>query len=110
MRMRLRDTASVTRTSMTKSESSPAMAPAAVANDVILEVRNLETHIFAKRGIGKAVNKVSFSVSAGRTLALVGESGSGKSMTAASLLQLHPQPASRIVGGEVLFRGENLLA
>lgn len=81
----------------------------AAAHDVVLDVRDLRTHLFTRRGIGKPVDGVSFQLRAGRTLGLVGESGSGKSMTAVSLLQLHPQPAARIVSGQVLFKGEDLL-
>jgi len=77
--------------------------------DVVLDVRDLRTHFFTRQGIGKAVDGVSFRLRRGRTLGLVGESGCGKSMTALSILQLHPQPASRIVGGQVLFEGEDLL-
>jgi len=75
----------------------------------ILEVRDLETHLFTRRGVGKAVDGVSFSLRRGETLGLVGESGSGKSLTALSIVGLNPKPASRIVGGHVLFRGEDLL-
>jgi oligopeptide/dipeptide ABC transporter ATP-binding protein len=56
------------------------------------------------------VDGVSFTLHRGETLGLVGESGSGKSMTCLSILRLNPRPASRIVGGQVLFRGEDLLA
>ena len=76
----------------------------------ILEVKGLETHLFTKRGIGRAVAGVSFALKAGETLGLVGESGSGKSLTCLSVLRLNPQPASRIVAGQVLFHGEDLLA
>ncbi|MFM9887398.1 MAG: ABC transporter ATP-binding protein, partial [Burkholderiales bacterium] len=78
-------------------------------DDVVLDVRDLRTHLHTRRGIGKAVEGVSFILRRGRTLGLVGESGSGKSMAAMSLLQLHPQPAARIVGGQVLFDGVDLL-
>ena len=57
----------------------------------------------------RAVDGVSFRLHAGETLGIIGESGSGKSMTALSLLQVVPKPAARIVGGEVLYRGQNLL-
>ena len=53
---------------------------------------------------------MSFSVAAGETLGLVGESGSGKSMTCLSLVRLVPRPAARIVGGQVLLDGDDLLA
>jgi oligopeptide/dipeptide ABC transporter ATP-binding protein len=75
----------------------------------LLQVRGLETHIFSKRGIGRAVAGVSFSVDVRETLGLVGESGSGKSLSCLSIVRLNPTPASRIVAGEVLFRGDDLL-
>jgi len=93
---------------------SPHPGPDSISGDAaergrpILEVRDLETHLFTKRGVGKAVDGVSFSLRRGETLGLVGESGSGKSLTALSIVGLNPKPASRIVGGHVLFRGEDL--
>jgi len=75
----------------------------------LLVVEDLKTHFFTRRGITKAVDGVSFTLDAGETLALVGESGSGKSVTCLSLVRLVPEPAGRIVGGRVLFDGEDLL-
>lgn len=75
----------------------------------VLEVRELRTYLYTRQGIGKAVDGVSFALYRGRTLGLVGESGSGKSLTALSILGLHPVPASRIVSGQVLFEGIDLL-
>jgi oligopeptide/dipeptide ABC transporter ATP-binding protein len=75
----------------------------------LLEVDNLQTHFFTRRGVTKAVDGVSFNLRAGETLALVGESGSGKSITCLSLVRLVPEPAGRIVGGRVLLDGEDLL-
>jgi oligopeptide transport system ATP-binding protein len=75
----------------------------------LLEVEELRTHFFTRRGIIKAVDGVSFTLHAGETLALVGESGSGKSVTCLSLVRLVPEPAGRIVGGRVMFAGEDLL-
>jgi oligopeptide transport system ATP-binding protein len=83
-------------------ELTPSASP-------ILEVRRLQTHLFSKRGVGRAVANVNFILHAGETLGLVGESGSGKSLTCLSVLRLNPQPASRVVGGEVLFHGDDLL-
>ncbi len=74
----------------------------------VLEVRNLKTHFFTDDGIVKAVDDVSFSVGRGKTLGLVGESGSGKSVTALSILRLVDGPG-RIVGGEILLDGQNIL-
>jgi len=75
----------------------------------LLEVRNLETHFFIGKDIYKAVDGVTFTIHEQETLALVGESGSGKSVTASSILQIVPDPPGKIVGGEILFEGENLL-
>ncbi|MBI3516868.1 MAG: ABC transporter ATP-binding protein [Proteobacteria bacterium] len=74
----------------------------------LLAVRDLSTHIVTKWGTVRAVDGVSFTVAAGETLGLVGESGSGKSMTCLSLLRLVPK-AARIVAGEALLEGEDLL-
>lgn len=75
----------------------------------VLEVRDLTTRFKTRRGIGTAVNRVSFDLHEGETLGLVGESGSGKSMTALSIVRLNPTPASEIVHGEVRLRGTDLL-
>jgi oligopeptide/dipeptide ABC transporter ATP-binding protein len=75
----------------------------------LLEVKDLKTYFFLRRGVVKAVNGVSFTVDEGETLGLVGESGCGKSITCLSVLRLVPKPAGRIVGGEILFNGVNLL-
>jgi len=76
---------------------------------VILEVKDLRSYLFTKRATIKAVDGVSFYLRRGETLGIVGESGSGKSIMALSLLQMEPKPAGRIVGGEVLFHGDDLL-
>ncbi len=76
----------------------------------VLEVRNLHTHFFLRRGVVKAVDGVTFSLKRGEVLGLVGESGCGKSLTALSILRLLPQEAARTVEGQVLLDGENLLA
>jgi oligopeptide/dipeptide ABC transporter ATP-binding protein len=78
-------------------------------NGAILEVRDLHTYLFPRRGVVKAVDGVSFELQRGESLGLVGESGCGKSMTALSVLRLVPQPVARIVRGEVLLAGDDLL-
>lgn len=75
----------------------------------ILEVKNLKTYFYTEDNIIPAVDGVSFSINKGETLGIVGESGSGKSVTAFSILGLLPEPPAKIVGGEIFFKGENLL-
>lgn len=77
-----------------------------VAN--ILEVKDLCTSFFTEDGEVKAVDGVSFSVPAGKTLGIVGESGSGKSITSLSILRLIQSPG-KIKSGQVLFDGKDLL-
>ena len=77
-------------------------------NESILEVTDLRTSFFTEGGEVKAVDGVTFDVPAGKTLGIVGESGSGKSITAMSILQLISHPG-KIKGGEIKFRGKNLL-
>jgi peptide/nickel transport system ATP-binding protein len=80
------------------------MAPA--RDDILVSVRNLKTHFFADEGVTRAVDGVSFDVSAGRTLGVVGESGCGKSITARSLLGI-VSPPGRIIEGEILLRRDD---
>jgi ABC-type dipeptide/oligopeptide/nickel transport system ATPase component len=75
----------------------------------ILEVKDLQTHFFTRRGVIKAVDGVSFTLREGETLGLVGESGCGKTITSLSIIRLVPKPAGRIVGGEIIFDGDDLL-
>jgi oligopeptide/dipeptide ABC transporter ATP-binding protein len=75
----------------------------------LLEVRGLATVFDTDAGEVRAVDGVDFSVERGRTLGIVGESGCGKSVTALSIMGLVPRPPGRIVAGEVLFEGEDLL-
>ena len=75
----------------------------------LLEVSDLKTHLYSRRGVNKAVDGVSFSLDTGRSLGIVGESGSGKSMTALSILRLAPKPYAKVVGGSIRFDGEELL-
>lgn len=75
----------------------------------ILEVKGLCTEFKTERGVVRAVDDVSFSVFAGKTLGIVGESGCGKSVTSLSIMRLIPNPPGKIVAGEILYRGSNLL-
>ena len=75
----------------------------------LLEIKNLKTYFYVREGIAKAVDGVDLTIDRGETLALVGESGCGKSVTAYSILRLVPSPPGKIVEGEILFEGENLL-
>ena len=79
-------------------------------SEPLLEVRELQTHFHTDDGVVRAVDGVSYDIGAGETLAVVGESGSGKSVTALSILRLIAIPPGRIAGGEIRFRGRNLLA
>ncbi len=72
-------------------------------------MRDLHTYFFNRWGVTKAVDGVSFSLRQGETLGIVGESGCGKTMTALSLLRLIPKPAARIVSGEIILDGENIV-
>jgi len=76
---------------------------------ILLSVKGLSTHFFAEKGVAKAVQDVGFLIKKGRTFALVGESGCGKSVTALSIMRLVPEPQGRIISGEIIFEGENLL-
>jgi oligopeptide transport system ATP-binding protein len=76
---------------------------------IILDVKNLQTHFLTDAGVVKAVDGVSFNVREGETIGIVGESGSGKSVTNLSIMKLIPSPPGKIVGGEVIFEGQNIL-
>ena len=80
-----------------------------VRSDILLSVRDLQVRFGSGQNPVRAVDGVSFDVRRGETFALLGESGCGKSVTALSLLQLLPEPAGRIVAGEVYFDGQDLL-
>lgn len=76
----------------------------------ILEIKDLQTSFFTKEGEIKAVNHISYTVKQGEMVALVGESGSGKSVSLLSILQLVQTPAGRVLGGQILYQGRDLLA
>jgi len=78
-------------------------------DDPILEVRDLKTYFRTSEGIARAVDGVSFQVRAGESFALVGESGCGKSVTALSIIQLVQSPSGYIAGGEIAYRGKDIV-
>ena len=75
----------------------------------LLEVRGLKTYFYTDDGVVPAVDGVDFSLGKGETLGIVGESGCGKSVTSLSIMRLIPDPPGKIVDGEILFDGSNLL-
>ncbi|MFE3560298.1 ABC transporter ATP-binding protein [Streptomyces sp. NPDC059193] len=76
---------------------------------MLLEVRDLHVEFKTRDGVAKAVNGVDYSVDEGETLAVLGESGSGKSVTAQAVMGILDMPPGRIAGGEILFKGQDLL-
>lgn len=79
------------------------------SNTPVLQLRGLKTFFHTDEGTVKAVNDVTFDILPGQTLGLVGESGSGKSVTSLTVMQLLPESAANIEGGEVVFLGQDLL-
>ncbi|HWO43491.1 MAG TPA: ABC transporter ATP-binding protein [Candidatus Eisenbacteria bacterium] len=75
----------------------------------LIQVKDLRTSFFTPEGELRAIDGVSFEISEGKTLGLVGESGCGKSVTSLSIMRLIPSPPGKIVGGEILYRGRDLL-
>ncbi|ELP8108982.1 ABC transporter ATP-binding protein [Vibrio vulnificus] len=78
-------------------------------SEVVLSVKNLETEFQTDDGAVQVLHGVSFDVKKGRTLGLVGESGCGKSVTSMSIMGLLPKPYGRVIGGEILYRGKDLV-
>ena len=75
----------------------------------LLDVKNLKTYFFTDEGVVRAVDGVDLYIDQGETLGVVGESGCGKSVTALSIMKLIPQPPGKIVEGEILYNGKNLV-
>jgi oligopeptide/dipeptide ABC transporter ATP-binding protein len=76
----------------------------------LLDVKDLRTYFYTFEGVVKAVDGVSYEVEEGETLGLVGESGCGKSVSALSLMRLIPDPPGKIVDGQILFEGQDVLS
>lgn len=102
-------------TDSAKSDSAK-LAPKAGAKsvgseqEVLLEVKDLRTYFYTDEGVVKAVNGVNLKIRKGETLGIVGESACGKSVTAFSIMRLIPNPPGRIVGGQILFKGKDLVS
>ena len=79
------------------------------SNGYLLEVKDLKTYFETEDGVVKAVDGISFRLKRGETLGIVGESGSGKSVTNLSIIRLIPDPPGKIVSGEVVFNGQDIL-
>ena len=75
----------------------------------LLSVRNLTVEFHTAEGVTRAVNNISFDIPHGKTIGIVGESGSGKSVTSLAVMGLLQKPAAKIISGEILFNGEDLL-
>ncbi|MBB5538752.1 ABC transporter ATP-binding protein [Rhizobium giardinii] len=80
-----------------------------IRDEVLLDVRSLETHFYGEESVTHALGGISFQIMKGETVGVVGESGCGKSVTALSILRLLPKLTARTVGGEVRFHGQDLL-
>lgn len=78
-------------------------------DELVLQVKSLQTYFKTDDGMVKAVDDVSFNLKKGQTLGIVGESGSGKSVTNLSIMRLIPSPPGRIVGGEIIFENKDIL-
>ena len=75
----------------------------------LLEIKGLKTRFFTEDGVVHAVNGISYDLEEGGTLGIVGESGCGKTVSVLSVMRLIPEPPGKIVGGEVLFEGRDIL-
>ncbi|TDT57239.1 ABC transporter ATP-binding protein [Fonticella tunisiensis] len=76
---------------------------------MLLQVKNLKTQFKVKGGVVNAVDGVDFEIDRGEVVSIVGESGSGKSVTSLSIMGLIPNPPGKVIDGEILFKGEDLL-
>lgn len=80
-----------------------------MVSEHLLEVKNLHIHYATDEGVVKALNGASIAIDEGKTLGLVGETGAGKTTLARGILRLVPDPPGKIIDGEVLFDGRDLL-
>jgi oligopeptide/dipeptide ABC transporter ATP-binding protein len=75
----------------------------------MLSVKDLKVYFFSDERVARAVDGVSYEVRKGETVCLVGESGCGKTVSALTIMRILPMPPGRIMGGSILFKGQNLL-
>ncbi len=94
---------------MTNAQAPQAEQPKQKSDRRVLEVKNLKTYLYTRWGTTQAVDDISFYLNEGESLGIVGESGCGKSMTAVSLMRLPPRPAGRIIAGEIILDGTDIL-
>jgi len=80
-----------------------------MVKEKLLTIKNLKTYFYTDEGASKAVDGVDFEIFSGETLGVVGESGCGKSVTAQSILRIISEPPGKIVDGEILLKGKDLL-
>ena len=80
-----------------------------MSSEKLIEIKDLHTHFYTEAGTAKAVDGVSFDIYKGEVLGIVGESGTGKSVTSLSINRLIPNPPGKIVSGEIIYNGINLL-
>ena len=78
-----------------------------MANDVLLEVKNLTTDFKTETDYIRAVDNISFTLNKGETIGIVGESGSGKSVTSLSVMGLIPNPPGKVTGGEIIYKAKD---
>jgi oligopeptide transport system ATP-binding protein len=80
-----------------------------MTDEIVLQVKDLRTYFYTDEGVVKAVDGITFDLHKGETMGIVGESGSGKSVTNLSIMNLIPNPPGKIMGGEVIFQGRDIL-
>jgi ABC-type dipeptide/oligopeptide/nickel transport system ATPase component len=97
------------RMTVRSAAGSDAASLSPSASDALLEVKNLTVSFDTPEGRARAVDDTSFSIKPGETLGLVGESGCGKTVTALALMRLIQTPPGRIEGGQIIFKGTDLL-
>lgn len=97
--------------SRTKQDKCPLMPSESPAEDApLLQIVDLKSYLFTRGRVLKAVDQVNLTIRQGEAVGLVGESGSGKTMLGLSIMRLLPRPVGRIVGGNIFFKGKDVLA